>query len=153
MLPKDKFEQVTITLSKQIPWVQSIPSHVRIDVKIFENSDLLPPPYPFSLEPIAYEFPKGHSVRLRFTGADAHNFYIESMRWAFHIVACVSRSDSYSITCFRSGRSSSSSGGGGEEDEGLGKFCCKFYIISWLLWIVVGRQIFFKMLVAVTQNS
>ena len=33
----------------------------------------------FSLEPIAYEFPKGHSVRLRFTGADAQNFYIESI--------------------------------------------------------------------------
>ena len=33
----------------------------------------------FSLEPITYEFPKGHSVRLRFTGADAHNFYIESI--------------------------------------------------------------------------
>ena len=78
MSPKDKFEQVTITLSKADS-IGSINSVTFVSTQRSSKTRIVQQYSYHSLSNRLHMSLKDHSVRLRFTGADAQNFYIESI--------------------------------------------------------------------------
>eukprot|EP00939_MAST-03C_sp_MAST-3C-sp1_P002540 g2540.t1 len=67
-------------LSRVVGDIDSVTrSYRRADLRKLSVNGGPPVVISFALEPTAYEFPAGHRVRLRFTGADADNFYLGSI--------------------------------------------------------------------------